>query len=126
MAFYASARFGLCLFQRTLQANAAGNFSELRQEFAINSAAAGDITWDQAIQIVRETYAQGAGWGMARASLRPTGAKLPTSLVKLVLSNPLEYPAQLYDHVTEAQKVIATSGIKPVIKVASREKWFSR
>jgi hypothetical protein len=51
--------------------------------------------------------------------------KLPTSVVDTVLASPDDYPALLWHKAEEALAQSARRFVRPVWRVASKEKWFA-
>lgn len=101
------------------------NYQEFRQAQAVNSAISNLLEWDEALKIVRESYAQGVCSVELDYRFRHTSVTMPTAVYSEVLANSQLYPLAI----CAAAEAVATravrKAVRPVSTVAKNERWFA-
>lgn len=127
MALKDAERFGgpvFLNFFRTYSGSAAA-FLEFRQAQAVQCAMSNALEWDEALHIVRDTYARGIHATELDYRLRNGKVSMPTQVYSEILSNFLLYPAALCDAAESAATRAARKAVKPVSVVAKNDRWFA-
>ncbi|MBP1299771.1 hypothetical protein [Bradyrhizobium elkanii] len=127
IALLEAARFERSVFLKFLR-NYAGSelaYLEFRQTQAVTHAVTGELDWDKALRIVRESYARGAHASELDFHLRNVPVPMPTDIYTEVLSNSQLYPVAVCDAAEAAATGAARKAVRPVSAVATTERWFA-
>jgi len=100
-------------------------YQEFTQAQAINCAIKNLLSWDEALQIVREGYARGVCASELDYRLRNGPAAMLAEVYSEVLSNSESYPVAVCDAAEAAATRAARRAVKPVSTVAKNERWFA-
>ncbi|AXL49189.1 hypothetical protein DSC91_000912 [Paraburkholderia caffeinilytica] len=95
-----------------------------RQRWAIYCALDGDLPWDEALEIVRETYAKTFNGAIAGVSTQRKKA-FPDSVMQIILENPADYPIGLWATVEAQATERGRQRTRPVGIVAKNDGWFA-
>jgi len=93
--------------------------SQFRQGNAIGCAAAGEISWNEAIEIAKTSYKGSAYFPIDSA------VRFPSEIIEEIIKNPDSYPSVLWERVQLDFSARVTRQIKPVAQTAKKEGWFS-
>ena len=97
--------------------------AQLRQFFALKSAILKQTPWSAALQVVGETYRDGA-FGYRSSLLSQHPERLPGEVTQAILSNPNDYPISVWEYAEGAATAEVRRGVRPVGTVAKSENWF--
>ncbi len=97
--------------------------AEFRQVYALDAALTSELDWSSAMELIEETYAQGAAYQLRR--LTPSARALPDEIITEVLQNPTKYPVALWDIAESGASAKARRAVKAVGTIAKSEKWFA-
>jgi hypothetical protein len=100
------------------------NIGAFRQFWALEAALAGVLPWHSAVSTIKSTYRQGASHYLIGFLFRER-AKLPESVVDMILARAKDYPVPLWELAEGAASARARKAIRPVGKVAREERWFA-
>ncbi|RKF48316.1 NACHT domain-containing NTPase [Paraburkholderia fungorum] len=96
---------------------------QFRQRWALNCALTGDLPWETALDIIRETYAATADGSLIAVPPRRRKA-FPDFVIERVLSAPGDYPAGLWAAVEVQASGISGQRARAVGTVAAQDGWF--
>jgi hypothetical protein len=96
---------------------------DFRQRWALEAALDGLLDWNIGLQIIRQTYGQGASFNIGPMVDRPV--HLPSDIGGAILDEPDKYPTALWNFSEAVAAGNARKGVRPVGVVAKSDKWFS-
>ena len=98
--------------------------AKFRQTWAFECAIRGEVPWDEALSIIRQTYAECSVSTIE--PFRPSRKRtLPEHVMRDVLDHPLDYPFMLWGGVQTQADAKARESVRPVAEVAAQNQWFA-